>query len=134
LQMMIQRGFVFHPFKVEGWYDCGKFETLLETNREILAQQKNGKDHHDPEHPNCIINEPVSIHPTAMVENSIIGPYVTVASGAVIRNSVIEDSIISRNASVSNIHLDKSIVSDNARVSSHPYRLNVGDSSELSLG
>ncbi len=135
LQMMIQRGFVFHPFKVDGWYDCGKFETLLETNREILAQQNGHQhDHRDPEHPNCIVNYPVSIHPTAVVENSIIGPYVTVASGAVIRNSVIEDSIISRNASVSNIHLDKSIVSDNARVSSHPYRLNVGDSSELSLG
>ncbi len=36
LQMMIERGHRIRPFTVDGWYDCGKTETLLETNRELL--------------------------------------------------------------------------------------------------
>lgn len=135
LQMMINRGTKFRPFLVEGWYDCGKPETLLETNREILAKERPfNASNHDASYPNSIINQPVSIAPTALVDSSIIGPYVTVADGAIIKNSVIRDSIISRKASVSNILLERSIISDNAKVESKPYRLNVGDSSELSLG
>jgi len=135
LQKMIERGVEMRPFLVDGWHDCGAPEALLQTNREMLA-------HHDPlnstdaasRFPGCIINPPVSIAPSAVLENSIIGPYVTVADRALIKNAVVRDSIISRNASVSNIHLEGSIISDNARVESKPYRLNVGDSSELSLG
>jgi len=135
LQKMIQNGTVFKPFLVDGWYDCGKPETLLQTNREILTHERPfNSNHHDAAYPNSIINPPVSIAPTALVDSSIIGPYVTVADGAIIKNSVIRDSIISRKASVSNIYLERSIISDNAKVESKPFRLNVGDSSELSLG
>jgi glucose-1-phosphate thymidylyltransferase len=33
MQKMIEHGAEFTTFSVEGWYDCGKTETLLETNR-----------------------------------------------------------------------------------------------------
>lgn len=134
LQRMMDLGEKFTPFFVDGWYDCGKPDTLLLANREILAREHPGDSNHNPSFPNSIITPPVSIAPTAQVDSSIIGPYVTVADGAIIRNSVIHDSIISRKAMVSNIFLERSIISDNAKVESKPYRLNVGDSSELSLG
>ncbi len=135
LDMMIKRGTVMRPLMVDGWYDCGKPETLLQTNREMLAHLKrHSSGDTGPRRPSCIINPPVSIAPSAFLDNSIVGPYVTVAERAVIKNSVICNSIISRNASVSNMYLESSIISDNARVQSQPYRLNVGDSSELSLG
>ena len=35
LQLMIERGERMKPFTVNGWYDCGKPETLLETNRHL---------------------------------------------------------------------------------------------------
>lgn len=135
LQKMIQRGVVFHPFLIEGWYDCGKPETLLQTNREILARERpfDANNYHR-DYPNSIINPPVSIAPSALVDSSIIGPYVTVADGAIIKNSIVRDSIISRKASVSSLFLERSIISDNAKVESKPFRFNVGDSSELSLG
>ena len=36
LQMMIERGEQMKPFPVEGWFDCGKPETLLSTNQHLL--------------------------------------------------------------------------------------------------
>jgi glucose-1-phosphate thymidylyltransferase len=135
LQMMIERNVVLRPFPVDGWYDCGLPEALLETNREMLNHLAE-RNHDEParEFPGCIIRPPVSIAPTATLETSIIGPHVTVADHAVIKNAVVSDSIISRRASVSNILLAQSIISDNARVESRFNCLNVGDSSEVSLG
>ncbi|MCX7016291.1 MAG: sugar phosphate nucleotidyltransferase [Candidatus Sumerlaeota bacterium] len=134
LQRMLERGVEMKPFTVDGWYDCGGPEALLRTNREMLTHLKSLNSEHAAERfPGCIVNAPVSIARTAELENSIVGPYVTVADRATIKNAVVRDSIISRNASVANIFLERSIVSDNAKVESKPYRLNVGDSSEFSF-
>ncbi len=39
LQMMLTRGEKMRTFDVEGWYDCGKPETLLSTNRALLEKR-----------------------------------------------------------------------------------------------
>jgi glucose-1-phosphate thymidylyltransferase len=39
LQMMIDRGERIKTFPIDGWFDCGKPETLLETNRHLLDQR-----------------------------------------------------------------------------------------------
>jgi len=40
LQMMIERGERMTTFGIEGWFDCGKPETLLETNRHLLDMEQ----------------------------------------------------------------------------------------------
>jgi glucose-1-phosphate thymidylyltransferase len=35
-QYMIDRGAKIKVIEVEGWYDCGQVETLLETNKHLL--------------------------------------------------------------------------------------------------
>jgi len=135
LEKMLKRGEKMRTFTVEGWYDCGKPETLLETNR-ILLELK----HRDlagvcaHRFPTSIINPPVYIAPTAVVDNSIVGPHVAVADGSVIRNSIVTNSILSTYALVQNMILTESIVSDRAKIEGESYRLNVGDSSEIRFG
>ena len=36
MQLLIERGETITTFPITGWFDCGKTETLLETNRELL--------------------------------------------------------------------------------------------------
>jgi glucose-1-phosphate thymidylyltransferase len=36
LEFMIQKGAQFKAFKVKNWFDCGKKETLLESNATLL--------------------------------------------------------------------------------------------------
>jgi glucose-1-phosphate thymidylyltransferase len=126
LQLMIERGETFTTFGVEGWYDCGKPETLLATNRYLLEKKPLERECAD-----TIIIPPVYISPSAVVERSVIGPYATVAEGAFVLNSIVRDSIISNYATVDQSMLDRSIVGNNAQVRGNFRRINVGDSSEV---
>jgi glucose-1-phosphate thymidylyltransferase len=126
LQMMIDRGEQFTTFPVEGWYDCGKPETMLDTNRYLLDKHPLNRTF-----PCSVVIPPVFIAPTAKVENSIIGPYTTVAEGATVCDSVVRDTIISDGATVTASLLEQSIIGNNAVVRGKFSRLNVGDSSEI---
>jgi glucose-1-phosphate thymidylyltransferase len=126
--MMIERGEKFTVFQVEGWFDCGKPETMLETNRHMLDRQQLTR-----EIPGVLINPPVYIAPSAQVSNSIIGPYATIADGASVRDSVISDSIVGEQATVEQATLRESIVGNEALVRGGVQRINIGANSELHL-
>ena len=128
MELMVQQGETLTTFPVAGWYDCGKTETLLETNR-ILLDRKVGARAID----GSVIHSPVSIAATAVVENCILGPHASVAAGARLRNAVVRDSIINENATVEDILLEGSVVGENAVVRGAFKRLNVGDSSEVKI-
>lgn len=127
LQLMIESGAEFNTFPVEGWYDCGKPETLLSTNRFLLDQKPFYTNLN-----NTIVIPPVFISENAIVESSVIGPYTSIADGAVVRDSIIKNSIISFGAKVSYSLLDESIIGNDADVKGHFHKLNVGDSSQIS--
>jgi glucose-1-phosphate thymidylyltransferase len=126
LQLMLMRGEKIKTFPVEGWYDCGKPETLLETNRHLLDKQQ-----HQPSIKGAVIIPPVFISETAKITNSVIGPHATIAECAVVSDAIVRNSIISSDAHVSKSLLDSSIVGSNASVKGAFRRINVGDSSEI---
>ncbi|MBZ0181961.1 MAG: NTP transferase domain-containing protein [Melioribacteraceae bacterium] len=126
LQIMIEKGEKISTFPVEGWYDCGKPETLLSTNQFLLSQ--NGKANPIE---NVVINEPVYIADTAKISNSVIGPYATISEGCEIKDSIIKNSIINENGIVHKTMLDNSIVGSNAIIKGNFKKLNAGDSSEI---
>jgi glucose-1-phosphate thymidylyltransferase len=76
----------------------------------------------------------VSIDPSAKIERSVVGPYVSVAAGATISDSVVRDSILSSGAVVEMSLLSNSLIGEGALVRGHFQRLNVGDSSEIEIG
>ena len=128
LQRMIDAGEAMEVFGVEDWLDCGNPETLLATNRRLLAANgytpfSNRSD--------VIVIPPVYIDPNAALENCLIGPYVSIASGAQISNAVVRDSIINEGAYVADILLEHSLVGDKAVVQGRFSRLNIGDSSQI---
>ena len=126
LQMMIEKGERITTHIIDGWYDCGKPETLLETNRHLLAQHST-----QTVPPGVVVIPPVFISPQASVKNSVIGPDATIAAGAHVEDSVIRNSIISEDAVVKSALLEESIIGSNATVRGGYKRINIGDSSEL---
>lgn len=129
LQHMIDLGEPFTTFPVQGWFDCGKPETLLATN-EVLLQ----KNHPEKSMPGCIINPPVFIADSASITNAIIGPNTTIAENVVVRDAIIMNSIIGQKSQVSEIMLDRSIVGNNTIVTGMGHELNIGDYSEIRMG
>ena len=132
LQLMIERGHKIRPFTVDGWYDCGNTETLLETNRELLEIK--GAPQPVPELKGTVIVPPVAIDPSAIIERSIVGPFVSIAARAVVREAIVRDSIVNEDAVVEQILLDGSVIGENALVRGTYRHLNVGDSSEVRMG
>ena len=120
------------PFVIDGWYDCGKTETLLETNRELLVLKGPPTPAVAPE--GTVFVPPVAVDPSAVIERSIIGPYVSIAARAVVREAIVRDSIVNEDAVVEQILLDGSVIGEHALVRGTFRHLNVGDSSEVRMG
>jgi glucose-1-phosphate thymidylyltransferase len=128
MELMVQHGETLTTFPVAGWYDCGKTETLLETNRILLDKRVGARAI-----AGSVVHAPVAIAATAVIENCIVGPHASVAAGARLRNAVVRDSIINENAVVEDILLEGSVIGENAVVRGAFKQLNVGDSSEVKI-
>jgi len=126
---MVEQGVKFKAPEIDAWLDCGKPETLLETNRFLLK----GRHHIHGEAIDCVMIEPVHIERGAIIKNSIIGPNVSVATGSVIENSVIRDSIINAENKVSNLILEQSLLGDSVTLAGSPRRMNIGDHSLIEM-
>ena len=128
LQMMVDRGSKMRAVKVDGWFDCGKVETLLETNRYLL-----GKQSLRYELDGSLVIPPVYIAASARVERSVIGPYVSIGEGARVTDSVVTNSIIADDAHVSRCIMEDSLIGARAMVEGTAQCFNVGESSSLGL-
>ncbi|MCH7826752.1 MAG: NTP transferase domain-containing protein [Bacteroidetes bacterium] len=128
LQMMIEQGEKICTFPVEGWYDCGKQETLLETNRILLDDKCT-----DKKFDNVVINNPVYIADDVEISGSIIGPYATISKGSKISDSIIKNSIIGENSEIKASLLEGSIIGNNTLIKGSYKKLNTGDSTEIEI-
>ena len=127
LQKLISWGEPIETFPVEDWFDCGKPETLIAANRYLL--DKHGGNSGSVETRNAVIIPPVSIGDDCLLERSIVGPYITLGNGSVIRDSIIKDSIIGSQAVIERAHLADSLVGNRCQVSSDTLQINIGSSS-----
>lgn len=112
-QYMIDLGRRIKTLEVSGWHDCGKVETVLDTNRHLL---ENGR-HSVPDLDSSVDTvNPVRIAPDALITESRIGPSVTVEEGARIENSQLENVMVGRNAVVADSRVRNSLIGDGAEV------------------
>ncbi|MFH1332211.1 MAG: sugar phosphate nucleotidyltransferase [archaeon] len=121
LQMMVNKGEKFKTFTIEKWLDTGKVETLLSTHRELL-KENNKKIETESK-----VIEPVFIDDDVIIENSEIGPYVTINKGAKITNSKIQDSIIDEKSTIEDSNLKESIIGKETSVKRFQGRLHIAD-------
>jgi len=133
LQLMIDDGAVFKAFKVNNWFDCGKKETLLETNAILLKGQKNSLTY-NYQFPNTVILPPVSIAEGCKIENSIIGPNATIGEHSTINSSIVSNSIIGSFAVLEEVVLKSSIIGSDAFVRGMSQSLNIGDNTDIDFG
>ena len=125
--IMIDGGAQLRPQSVDVWLDCGKPETVLDTNHYLL---QHGHDNSAAwQNDERVIIPPVNIHPTARIERSVIGPFATIAEGCHIISSIVRDSVVDAGAYVSDHVLANSLIGRDAVLIGRPRRFNVGDSS-----
>ena len=128
-KLMIKDGLKLGAPEIEEWLDCGKPETLLETNRYLLERATG--NHLFIE--GCVIIPPVSIHPSAEVKHSVIGPYVSIAENCKVNESIIRNSVINPNSILHNVMLEESLIGDAVELAGQSQRMNIGDNSVIDL-
>jgi len=133
LECMIQQGAQFKSFKVSNWFDCGKKETLIESNA-ILLKKFGGNVPESHGFQNTIIIPPVSIGEGCVIKNSVIGPNVTIGEHTSINHGIIRDSIIGAYSNLYEIVLNNSLIGSDAEVKGVSRNLNIGDNTAIDLG
>jgi glucose-1-phosphate thymidylyltransferase len=118
-QFMIDHGAKIRVEEVNGWYDCGQIETLLDTNRHLL---ENGRS-----------RQPDGCRNSKM-EDSEIGPNVSIEAGSVVRGSKVSNSIIGANTTLEKARLHDSVVGDNAVLQGVEGAVSLGDHAQVSRG
>ena len=132
IQLMIEQGVVFKTCRVDNWFDCGRTDVLLETNKLLL--KRNGNDISQVEkEDNLVIVPPVHIGEACEISNSIIGPYVTIGSQTRISNSIINNSIIGDHSLLQDVVLNASIIGNDSAIKGYGKTLNIGDNTVIDL-
>ncbi len=127
-QYMIEKGAKIRVIDVEGWYDAGKIETLLETNETMLTK---GRARRPEQLGGSTIIDPVYIEDNVTLTSSTIGPNVSIGAGSVIEGSEIKHTIIGEKSKITRSKLSNSLVGDEAVIEGVQGTLTVGDHCEV---
>jgi glucose-1-phosphate thymidylyltransferase len=123
-ECMINQGAKIKYFKVSNWFDCGKKETLLESNA-ILLKKFGGNTTEENAYQNTIIIPPVTIGQGCVIKNSVIGPNVAIGEHTSINHGIIKDSIIGSYSNLFEIVLNNSLIGNDAEVKGVSRNLNI---------
>ncbi len=126
-QWMIEKGRRILTAEVAGWYDCGKLDSLLETN-EILLRKGAATTR---EYPGVTILHPVLIEEGVTIERSTIGPNVTIETGSVLRGCELSHTIVGRDCSLAGARLTQSMLGNSVIIRDVRGCVSLGDHSEI---
>jgi glucose-1-phosphate thymidylyltransferase len=127
-QYMIDKGAKIRVIDVEGWYDAGKIDTMIETN---LAMLERGRARRPKNAGDSTIIDPVYIEDNVTLKKSKIGPNVSIGAGSVLDGTEISHSIVGSNAKITKSVLKNSLVGDDAVLEGVKGEVTLGDNSEV---
>lgn len=132
LENLNKKGNVFLPGEVTEWLDCGNKDATVQTNARYLEFIKDEKlvsakatVIHSTIIPPCFVADDV------VLENSVIGPHVSIGKNTRITDSRISNTIIQENTRISNAVLENSMLGNFVNFVKKPLDLSVGDHNTL---
>jgi glucose-1-phosphate thymidylyltransferase len=130
-QYMVDHGAKLLVAPVEGWYDCGKPDTLLETNRHLLQHAGRGGVAKGSKVSGAEVIEPVRIEEGVEIRGGRVGPNVTIGRGSKVTDSVLRDVIIGHDSTLTNVELHDSLLGSHVDVRGVKGQLSLADHSEV---
>jgi len=136
ISVMIEKGAKVRTQTGESWLDTGTIDATLETNHILL--EKFGKANHtmDEAKDGVRILAPSFVHPSAVITESVIGPFASIGPNCRISQAVIQESIIEADTEIKHTALIHSLIGRNCFVEGQPNKeepmsLNIGDNSSV---
>jgi glucose-1-phosphate thymidylyltransferase len=133
LENMKQKGVRFSPGQVIEWLDCGNKDATVYTNQRVLENVK-GSENLVAESAKIInseIIEPCFIGEGVHIENSKIGPHVSLGNNTKVSDSVITNSILQTNVKIESSKIDNSMIGHFAELTKSNGSYSISDYSTI---
>ena len=127
-QYMVDRGKKLIVGEVTGWYDCGKVDTLLETNRHLLEHGRARRPKTVPK--GVTITDPVYVEDGVGLADCVIGPNVSIGAGSSVTGSTVANSILGENVRIQGATVEDSLVGDDQAIEGRSVQRSVLDGGE----
>lgn len=128
LENMKNKGLNFFPGTVDEWLDCGNKDATVHTNQRILLSRDKACHFSDTlKNINAKINPPCFIGENVVIENSSVGPYVSIGENSRIQNSVVQNSIIQSNTLIFDSNISNSMIGNFAEIHTTTEDASIGD-------
>ena len=124
LQLMVEDGVPFSTVPVTDWYDCGKAESWLETNRVLLERDSATA-------PRAGVTGPCSIAADVVLTDAAVGPNVSLGPGCVVEGGSLRDCVVGPGTTLVACHLTDSLIGGGSRLRGVDGVVNVGDFTEI---
>ncbi len=134
-KVMLEQGAVIKAKPTIFWLDAGKPDYMLSSNQKLLSLGYGTQDAIERSTAeDFTVVPPVFIHETAVINQSVIGPFASIEAGAIVKSSIVRNSIIDAGAHIENCILDEALVGENARLTGQPKAMFIGDDSKVEIG
>lgn len=133
LQNMLDKKLRFKTMDVKEWLDCGNKNATVYTNQRILTikQHKEQLISVEAQIKNTTIIPPCYIASGVIIKDSIIGPFVSIGENTQIENSEIKNTIIQTRSSLVRVKCQNSMIGNNNKLEGAEGELSLGDYSEI---
>lgn len=132
LENMKNNGVQFRIDTVSQWLDCGNKEATVYTNQQVLTNKyPEGQVDEKARVVNSQIIQPCYIGPDVIIENSVIGPFVSIGRATEIKNAVISHSIIQSESEVGGIFATHSMIGNHVKIAPGAQQLSIGDYNQI---
>lgn len=128
LQGLNKKGAKLMPGQVSEWLDCGNKNVTVQTNQRYLEFIKDQKlVSANAKVTNSVIIAPSFVGDGAVIENSVIGPHVSIGENSRISDSRIKNTIIQKETRISKAVLENSMLGNFVNFEGSALDLSVGD-------
>lgn len=133
LQGLNKKGAKLVPGEVTEWLDCGNKNVTVQTNQRYLEFIKDQNlVSSSAKLVNSVVIQPSFIGADVVIENSVVGPHVSIGEKTRITDSRVKNSIIQKESRVSNAVIENSMLGNFVIFEGSSHDLSVGDYNTIS--
>jgi glucose-1-phosphate thymidylyltransferase len=121
--MLKKEDIILKTLSIKGWYDCGKTDTLLQTNANLLKDPPDWIDFRG------LIRHFSFISDSSDLKDTDLGHFVTVGENSLIEKTIIRNSIIGNKVKIVDSDIYDSIIGDESEVVNARGKFIVGSNS-----
>lgn len=127
LENLKAKGTTFVPGQVKEWLDCGNYAATVYTNQRVLEFIKDDKIVADSAKVvNSTVIEPCMLGEGVVIENSVVGPHVTLSAGCSVKNSILKNAIVYENTSIENEVIANSMIGNDVKLKGQMKEVSIG--------